>query len=159
MCSTAILDHVGLTVGDLEAAIDWYARALDLSEESRFEIPAVDLRGVMMISPTRYRLELLERNGPRPASQANGPVRAGLLHGCGYGHMCLDVEDVDAAYEELMAAGAADRMSPRPSPEPDVRMAFVADPEGNLIELRDRAAVRSRGASFSPEDHTAVGPA
>ena len=46
--------------------------------------------------------------------------------------------DVDAAYDALLAAGAADRMSPRPSPEPGVRMAFVADPEGNLLELLDR---------------------
>jgi hypothetical protein len=35
----------------------------------------------------------------------------------------------------------------------------VADPEGNLIELLDRAAVRSRGASFAPEVHVPVGPA
>ena len=31
-------------------------------------------------------------------------------------------------------------MTPRPSPEPGVRMAFVADPEGNLVELLDRTA-------------------
>ena len=37
-----------------------------------------------------------------------------------------------------LATGASDRMSPRPSPDPGVRMAYVADPEGNLIELLDR---------------------
>ena len=63
----------------------------------------------------------------------------------GYGHMCLDVPDVDAAHAALLAAGAADRMTPRASPEPGVRMAFVADPEGNLIELIDRTASRARG--------------
>ena len=31
-------------------------------------------------------------------------------------------------------------MPPSPSPEPGVRIAFVADPEGNLIELVDRTA-------------------
>jgi predicted enzyme related to lactoylglutathione lyase len=35
-------------------------------------------------------------------------------------------------------------MSPRPSPEPGVRMAYVADPEGNLLEVLDRTtAARS----------------
>ena len=58
----------------------------------------------------------------------------------GYGHFALDVADVDASYAALLAAGATDRMSPRPSPEPGVRMAYVADPEGNLIELLDRTA-------------------
>jgi hypothetical protein len=36
-------------------------------------------------------------------------------------------------------------MTPRASPEPGVRMAFVADPEGNLIELIDRTASRASG--------------
>jgi catechol 2,3-dioxygenase-like lactoylglutathione lyase family enzyme len=155
--STAIFDHVGLTVGDLDAAIDWYSRALDLSEEFRFNLPAFDLRGVMLIGPTSYRLELLERKGSKPGLQATSPVDAALTRG--YGHMCLDVEDVDKAYGELMSIGASDRMSPRPSPEPGVRMAFVADPEGNLIELLDRAAVRSRGGSFLHEVHVPIGPA
>jgi catechol 2,3-dioxygenase-like lactoylglutathione lyase family enzyme len=155
--STAIFDHVGLTVGDLDAAIDWYSRALDLSVEFRFDLPAFDFRGVMLISPTKYRLELLEREGSKPGLQPTSPVDAASTRG--YGHMCLDVEDVDTAYRELMSVGASDRMSPRPSPEPGVRMAFVADPEGNLIELLDRAAVRSRGGAFTPEVHNPVGPA
>ena len=29
-------------------------------------------------------------------------------------------------------------MPPQPSPEPGVRMSFLADPEGNLIELVER---------------------
>ena len=45
-----------------------------------------------------------------------------------------------STYHPVIAAGATDRMSPRPSPEPGVRMAYVADPEGNLIELLDRTA-------------------
>jgi len=34
-----------------------------------------------------------------------------------------------------VAAGAAAVWEPRTSPEPGVRMAFVADADGNLIEL------------------------
>ena len=154
---TAIFDHVGLTVGDLDAAVDWYGRALELCEEFRFELPAFGFRAVMMIGATRYRIELIERAGSRPGPRPANPVDAALTRG--YGHICLDVEDVDVAYAKLLAVGAEDRMSPRPSPEPGVRMAFVADPEGNLIELLDRAAVRSRGAPFSPEVHVPIGPA
>jgi catechol 2,3-dioxygenase-like lactoylglutathione lyase family enzyme len=153
--STAIFDHVGLTVGDLEAAIDWYSRALDLCEEFRFDLPAYEFRGAMMIGPTRYRIELIERAGSKPGPRPANPVDAALTRG--YGHICLDVEDVDVAYRELLAVGASDRMSPRASPEPGIRMAFVADPEGNLIELLDRAAVRTRGASFAAEVHVPVG--
>ena len=73
--------------------------------------------------------------------QAANPVEAALTRG--FGHVAFDVPDVDAAYDALVAAGASDRMSPRPSPEPGVRMAYVADPEGNLVELLDRTAACS----------------
>jgi lactoylglutathione lyase len=136
-------DHVGISVADLGEATDWYCAALGLAREFEFEVPHVGLRGAMLLSPSGYRVELLERGGSqRPGEPPGSPDEAALHRG--YGHMCLDVPDVDAAHASLLAAGAADRMSPRPSPEPGVRMAFVADPEGNLIELIDRTASRAR---------------
>ena len=76
-----------------------------------------------------------------PGLQAANPVEAALTRG--FGHVAFDVPVVDEAYDALIAAGASDRMSPRPSPEPGVRMAYVADPEGNLLELLDRTAARA----------------
>jgi len=133
-------DHVGLTVADLGAMTAWWCEALALDVELEFALdPAAvgcDFRGAMLRSPEGWRLELLHRPDSRPGLQAASPVEAALTRG--FGHIALDVPDVDTAYDALLAAGAADRMSPRPSPEPGVRMAYVADPEGNLIELLDR---------------------
>jgi catechol 2,3-dioxygenase-like lactoylglutathione lyase family enzyme len=42
------------------------------------------------------------------------------------------------AFDGALARGARPVMPPCPAPEPGVRMAFVADPEGNLIELLHR---------------------
>ncbi len=135
-------DHVGLNVADLPAMTEWYAAALGLEVDFRFELAQVPFLGVMLRHPDAgYRLELLHRPGSRPGMQASDPVDAALVRG--FGHLALDVPDVDAAYAALRAAGASDRMSPRPSPEPGVRMAFVADPEGNLVELLDRTAARA----------------
>lgn len=130
------LDHVGLTVGDLDAMTRWYAEHLQLKVEFEFALEQVAFRGVMLCSPHGHRVELLHRDGSRVGLQAADPVEAALTQG--YGHIAFDVPDVDAAYHGLLEAGAAERMSPRPSPEPGVRMAYVADPEGNLIELLDR---------------------
>jgi lactoylglutathione lyase len=130
------LDHVGLNVADLEAMTEWYVHALKLEVELEFALDHVEFRGVMLRSPAGYRLELLHRPGSSEGLQAANPVDAALTRG--FGHVAFDVPDVDAAYAALIEAGAADRMSPRPSPEPGVRMAYVADPEGNLIELLDR---------------------
>jgi catechol 2,3-dioxygenase-like lactoylglutathione lyase family enzyme len=132
------LDHVGLTVGDLDAMIDWYAKALELEVELEFALDDVEFRGVMLRSADGHRIELLHRPGSSPGLQAANPVEAALTRG--FGHIAFDVPDVDAAYDALVGAGATDRMSPRPSPEPGVRMAYVADPEGNLVELLDRTA-------------------
>ena len=152
---TPALDHVGLNVHDLPAMTEWYAAALGLTVEFEFALDHVDLRGVMLRSPAGFRLELLCRAGNAPGPAAGGvcggrdrrsnmatdPVEAALT--LGFGHVAFDVSDVDGSYARLLAAGAADRMSPRPSPEPGVRMAYVADPEGNLVELLDRTAARS----------------
>jgi lactoylglutathione lyase len=135
------LDHVGLTVGDLEAMTAWYADALEMAVEFEFALDHVDFRGVMLRSAAGHRIELLHRPESVTGLQAANPVEAALT--CGFGHVAFDVPDVDAAYDALLAAGASDRMSPRPSPEPGVRMAYVADPEGNLIELLDRTAAQS----------------
>lgn len=144
MTEVPTFDHVGISVADLSKAAGWYCTALGLTREFEFDVPHVGLRGVMLLSPGGYRVELLERAGSARHDQAPGsPDEAALRRG--YGHMCLDVPDVDTAHAALLAAGAADRMTPRASPEPGVRMAFVADPEGNLIELIDRTAFRARG--------------
>jgi len=134
------LDHVGLTVADLPAMTDWYVDALGLEVEFEFALDHVDFRGVMLLSADGHRIELLHRTGSLPGLQAANPVEAALTHG--FGHIAFDVPDVDAAYDALLAVGATDRMSPRPSPEPGVRMAYVADPEGNLVELLDRTAAQ-----------------
>jgi catechol 2,3-dioxygenase-like lactoylglutathione lyase family enzyme len=133
--SSAPLDHVGLNVADLAAMTAWYVAALELTTEFEFDLAAVGLRGAMLRGPA-YRIELLHRAGNVAGIQAGDPADAALTRG--FSHIALDVPDVDAAYDALLAAGATTRMTPRPSPEPGVRMAFVADPEGNLLELLDR---------------------
>ena len=95
-----------------------------------------DLRGIMLRHPSGYRIELLHRPGSAPGIEPDSPLVAAGTRG--YGHFCLCVVDVDAEYARLIAAGATMRMPPSPSPRRGARVAFLADPEGNLIELLDR---------------------
>lgn len=131
------LDHVGLNVRDLGAAEQWYAAAFGYAREFVARLDAFDLDIVMLIHPERGdRLELLHRPGSEPGLRAADPPTAVLTEG--FGHMAFDVAGVDAEFDRLVQLGARPVMSPRPSPEPGVRMAFVADPEGNLVELLER---------------------
>jgi catechol 2,3-dioxygenase-like lactoylglutathione lyase family enzyme len=130
------LDHVGLSVGDLDAAVDWYVAALGWRVASPFAIPSVGLRGAFVVSGDGQAIELLERDGSGGGLQAPDPQTA--LRTRGYGHVCLRVDDTDAWHARLLAAGASERQPPGDAPEPGVRFSFIADPEGNLIELLDR---------------------
>lgn len=131
------LDHVGLSVGDLEAMVSWYCETLGLKRNFAFDIPPVGLKGEFVVSEEGWAIEMLQKTGSQPGPNAPDPNTA--LMNQGFGHVCLRVPDVDAYFDKLIAAGAEVRMAPQDSPEPGVRMAFVADPEGNLIEFHNRA--------------------
>jgi catechol 2,3-dioxygenase-like lactoylglutathione lyase family enzyme len=130
-------DHVGVSVANLDAQVAWYCAAFELTEANRFEVPSLGLRGTFVVGDAGLAIELLERAGSKPGILAADQAEALLTRG--YGHICLRVRDVDLLHTRLLAAGASERMPPQASPEPGVRMSFVADPEGNLIELVDRA--------------------
>jgi lactoylglutathione lyase len=133
----ARLDHVGLAVAELEAAVSWFCDVFGLMPELTLRVEAIDLSIEMLLHPVHgYRLELLHRPGSRADRKPGTPGDAALREG--YGHMAFDVTDLDAAYDRAIARGARPVMQPGLSPEPGVRMAFVADPEGNLIELLHR---------------------
>ncbi len=132
----AALDHVGLSVGDLDAALRWYTQALGWQAASSFSVAPVGLRGAFVVSEDGHAIELLERQGSGTGLRAHDPQQALLTRG--YGHICLRVDDTDAWHARLLAAGATERQPPGDAPEPGVRFSFVADPEGNLIELLDR---------------------
>jgi lactoylglutathione lyase len=131
------LDHAGLSVADLDAASAFYGRAFGFAAEFPFALPVAGIRGVMLRLESGGRLELFERPGSAAGLRAADPIDA--LATRGYGHVAVSAPDIDACFARALAAGATAKVTPRPSPEPGVRFAFLADPEGNLVELVERA--------------------
>lgn len=129
--------HVGLSVSDLDQARKWYADVLGMTEGYAFEIPPVGVRGCFM-EGYGTRVELLERAGSAGGIGGQQPPDALLTRG--YGHIAFATSDVDGTFAEVVARGATPVWDPRPSPEPGVRMAFVADTDGNLVEFVDVTA-------------------
>ena len=130
------MDHVGLSVADLDGAADFYGRALGFVPEFEFELGHDEIRGVMLLHPSGMRLELFERPGATAGIQGLAPIEALAIRG--YGHFAVTANAIGPVYEDLLAAGGRGVKEPGPSPEPDIRMAFIADPEGNLVELVER---------------------
>jgi catechol 2,3-dioxygenase-like lactoylglutathione lyase family enzyme len=124
--------HVGLTVGDLDRAQAWYAEALGFELQLAFELPG-GARGAMLRSPDGARMELFEVAGSAAGRGWQEPHTA--MRTRGLGHVAFEVDDLDRAFAATAAAGGREVWSPRPSPEPGRQMAFVHDPDGNLVEL------------------------
>ena len=136
---TARLDHVGLAVADLGAAAAWYCDVFGLVPELSLRVDAIDLSIEMLIHPEfGYRVELLHRPGTGAAAAGKPAHPAAAALRAGFGHVAFGVADLEGAFDRAVARGARPVMPPCPAPEPGVRMAFVTDPEGNLIELLHR---------------------
>ena len=131
------LHHAGVSVPDLDRSLQWYCAALGLTPGYRFEVPPIGLRGAFALGDGGTGVELLEMSGASPGAPKTDPPSANAIHG--FNHVCFHVADLDAAYDRAVALGARPVMPPCASPEPGVRMAFVADPEGNLVELLHRS--------------------
>jgi lactoylglutathione lyase len=129
-------DHVGLSVSDLDAAAAFYARAFQFELELEFELAPHPVRGLMLVHASGARLELFERAGSQAGIQGATPIEA--LATRGYGHFALAAPDIVPVFRRALDAGARPVVEPSPSPEPGVRFAFIADPEGNLVELVER---------------------
>jgi glyoxylase I family protein len=131
------LDHVGLSVGDLDAAAEFYSRAFGFARQLGFELAPHPIRGLMMRHESGMRLELFEREGSAPGVQGASPIEALAVRG--YGHFAFAAPDIEEVFARALDAGARAVLEPAPSPEPGVRFAFLADPEGNLVELVELA--------------------
>jgi catechol 2,3-dioxygenase-like lactoylglutathione lyase family enzyme len=130
-----LIDHVGLSVASLDDAAAFYETAFGFTQEFSFELPD-GIRGLMLLHPSGSRLELFEHPESEPGLQGAVPLEAVARRG--YGHFAWAAQDIRAAFEQALLAGATSVDEPGPSPEPGVLFAFVADPEGNLIELLHR---------------------
>jgi catechol 2,3-dioxygenase-like lactoylglutathione lyase family enzyme len=120
------IHHVALPVSDLDRSVAWYREALGLTHESTAGVPG----GVaFMVAPTGERLELAVDVEPSTWDDPIAALRAGVPH------TAWIVDDLDAAHARAVEAGGRSVWTPRGTPEPGLRSAFVADPEGNLVEL------------------------
>jgi catechol 2,3-dioxygenase-like lactoylglutathione lyase family enzyme len=125
------IEHVGIAVDDLAALSAWYEETLGLELEHEFEIPEQHVRG-RIIAGSGYRVELIESTragGKKPEHRKPGWARHG------YTHICLRVKSIEEAFAYLVAAGAEPIIQPGPTPMPGYTFAYVADPEGNLVEV------------------------
>jgi catechol 2,3-dioxygenase-like lactoylglutathione lyase family enzyme len=145
------LDHVGLTVEDLDRSIRFYCTVLDCIVQERAVISGVEVETVTGVAgavihtadltlPGGGMLELLQYLGP-----ARRLVQSRFE--AGHSHIAFTVDDVDAARLRALSAGAADCSLPVKLNEPgsswdQARVCYALDPDGRTIEFVERPTPR-----------------
>ncbi|MDH6502550.1 VOC family protein [Streptomyces sp. SAI-149] len=126
--------HVSLSVADLAAQEAWYGDAFGLTEaEERIEMPEAGVRTVVLSDGAGLRVEFVERSGSSPVAHGD-PFAATSTQT--FTHLALQVPDLGAVFARLTTeCGAAAVSPPAPGATEGMRYAYVADPEGNLLEL------------------------
>ena len=128
----AVLDHIGIAVKDLSAALAFYRDALGLDVEAPEEVASQRVRA-HFVAVGGAKLELLEGTSPDSAIAKYIEKRGPGLH-----HITLRVDDIAQALARLKARGV--RLideEPRSGAEGSL-IAFVhpAGTGGVLIELK-----------------------
>lgn len=145
--------HLSMSVPSLQAARDFYVGLMGFAEVFDYAwagSPAMDaltgLEGsagkMMFLDAGNLLLEVFEYESPRPeAVRPDGDVRH-----FGYTHLCLDVDDAQAAYDRLKASGV--RFHSPPMVSDHVVTVYGIDPFGIVFELQQikAASIPSRVA-------------
>ena len=149
----AILDHIGLAVRDLAAAVRTYERLFPntLRSSPVYDGPVQGVRLCFLSGAGPTLLELVQPLG------ATGPVARFLeRRGEGLHHICFGVASIEAELERLAAAGTTlvDR-TPRPGHHGKVAFLHPRAAHGVLIELLERHTVSPPPAPAAPGDEGA----
>jgi glyoxylase I family protein len=138
------LHHVGLTVSDLDASVEFYCAVLGCVVRERSEASGSEIETLTGIGGARIHtadleleggaiLELIQYLAPK------APLLTQRRDQPGHTHIGFVVGDVDAAYERLTARGSTPSSRPVAINEPGsawdgVRAFYACDPDGRTVE-------------------------
>ena len=134
----AVIDHIGIAVGDLNASLAFFRDALGLELEAPEEVPSQRVRA-HFLRAGEAAIELVE-----PTSGDSPIAKYVAKRGPGIHHVALRVADIVAALAELKAKGVRliDEV-PRPGAH-DSLVAFIhpSSTHGVLVELKQALPAR-----------------
>lgn len=136
------IDHIAVTVSDLDRSSEFYCQALGFVEVARWTSHVPEVDGIAFLELGECRLELIAQKNARPSRSER--VSTGLRH------ICLRTADLDDEVRELIAQGAhflkmpqtldgemyREVLSHKDYPiAKGLRRALIEDPDGVIIEL------------------------
>jgi catechol 2,3-dioxygenase-like lactoylglutathione lyase family enzyme len=138
------LAHTGFTVRDLDRSLAFYRDVLGMEVVFEQEKRGGYLAEIVGYADAHvrmahlqfpgggHRVELFEYVSPTPQGEPGEPRDVGITH------VCLAVDDIDALFERVVAAGASPVSQPvlvDTGANAGGRGVYVRDPDGTLVEL------------------------
>jgi catechol 2,3-dioxygenase-like lactoylglutathione lyase family enzyme len=126
------INHAAIRVPDFDAAVAWYADKLDFRLKQSVSVAGLTFGFLYPAGDDSFHFELMAGAGAaeRPAYKA--------LHDSynmsGWHHPGFSVDSVDAVIDQLKRRDVTIASEPHDVPAMGLRVAFFADPSGNLFE-------------------------
>lgn len=148
-----VFNHVMIRVRDPEVALDFYTRVLGMTLLSTLELeqfsftnyylgyttpaeraaaPEADAEQLKQTFARQAVLELTHNWGTEKDASFEG-YHNGNKDPKGFGHLCINVPDLDAACERFETLGVT--FTKKPDQGGMKGLAFIQDPDGYLIEV------------------------
>ena len=121
------IEHVTIRCRDIENSIDYYRRMFDAQIILRRNL--AESKRIVYLRLGESMLELMDMG---PASEPVDPREYYGVH-----HIGIKVDDLDSVYRDLQAKGATFLGAPF-EPTPGIRLVFLREPNGAIIELAQR---------------------
>lgn len=123
-------DHLGMSVSDLEQAVEWFGRVLGFELERTAEMAGCR---IAFVQNGDFRVELFQHPEARPASPERSVPNEDLKT-LGNKHMCFLVPDLDGLLEHFAANQVHVVLGPLIAPD-GYKVAFIHGPDKALMEL------------------------
>jgi len=153
------INHVALSVSNLDRAIEFYRDALGMGFVVRTPFAGDEYEAVLGLEGAQgqvallrlgeVHIELFEFERPKPGPlDPNYPVSD---HGIS--HFCLEVTDIQGEYERLKAAGARFHCPPQHFFGTAIAT-YGRDPDGNVFELLQMNESANESKEFGSDTGT-----
>lgn len=139
------MHHVGVPVRSIERSLDWYRDVFELEPSFVAHADGPELSQTVQLDGASLRFAFLELgNCILELLEYESPVGADFsLRNCDVGaiHVCFEVENIEAVYEQLRSKGV--EFSIRPTPVLGGVLdgdwcCYLRDPDGIQLELWQR---------------------
>jgi catechol 2,3-dioxygenase-like lactoylglutathione lyase family enzyme len=136
------IHHYGVTVSDIDRSLEFYRDVLGFPVVDRLTNAGPEISAAVGVDDVELEVVFLDGGSTlvellryeRPSGgDANEGVRSNDV---GASHVCLRVDNVDAAYESLRET--VPFFSEPRTLEGGVKIVYLTDPDGNVLELLEK---------------------